>query len=325
MKLNQVCTLNSKITDLILSLESNRKVLTLIGVPEQLKLNLRRQSLLHSAIYSARIENNSLTPKTFAGSPKSIKHLEIQNILDTLNWIYSQETKLDLSLNVLRQLHARLMHNLHEEAGHFRTVASAVFNSAGVALYLAPPAIEVIPLIESHLTQFATSTIPVPVKIALAHYQFEKIHPFLDGNGRMGRLLTTILLKNHGLDLHGVASLEEYIDSHRDDYYTLLGENQRDITHFVEYFLTAISSMQEQALSSLKSANATIPILFPRQQELLETVRNHSLCTFDFMRRRFYGIPTSTLHYDLQQLQKNKLIYKIGTTRGALYSASPVE
>ncbi len=322
MKLNQTYTPNDKINNLLIALEANKKALSLFNLSDDLKFNLRRRSLLHSAVYSARIENNQLTPQTFISSSKSIESLEIQNILDTLNWLYATDPTPTLEVKLIKDLHSRIMHNLHAEAGHFRTEQSAVFNSAGVAIYLAPPASEVKNLIAGWIQQLRESRLPVSAQIAISHYQFEKIHPFIDGNGRVGRLLTTLLLKQHGLDLHGISSLEKYIENHLDGYYDYLGEEKRDVTHFVEYFLTTICVMQNEALEKLKSGNLEQSKLFPRHQEIVEVIRDHPYCTFDFLHRRFFAIPTSTLHYDLQQLQKQKLIERIGRTRGVIYRAT---
>lgn len=322
MKLNQVYTPNPQLNNLLITLEANKKALSLFQLSDELKFNLRRRSLLHSAVYSARIENNPLTPETYISSSKSIENLEIQNILDTLNWLYTSATTPFLNEKLVKDLHARIMHNLHAEAGKFRTEQSAVFNSAGIAIYLAPPASEVKELIKSWVEQTSESNVPTPVMIAIAHYQFEKIHPFIDGNGRVGRFLTTLLLKQHGYDLHGLSSLERYIENNLDGYYDYLAQEKRDITHFVEYFLTAISAMQNEALSKLKSDNIERSKLFPRHEELVEVIRDHPYCTFDFLHRRFFAIPTSTLHYDLQQLQKQKIIERVGVTRGAMYTAT---
>ena len=322
MRLNQTYKHTTLINNLLIALEANKKALSLFNLSDELKFNLRRRSILHSAVYSARIENNSLTPESFTLSSKSIENLEIQNILDTLNWLYTTNPTPTLEVKLIKDLHSRIMHNLHTQAGHFRTEQSAVFNSAGIAIYLAPPASEVKGLMASWIKQIEESNLSLPIMVAIAHYQFEKIHPFIDGNGRVGRLLTTVILKQHRLDLHGISSLEKYIENHLDGYYDYLSEEKRDITHFVEYFLTAISAMQEEALEKLKSGDSEQNTLFPRHQELVEVIRDHPYCTFDFLHRRFFAIPTSTLHYDLQQLQKQKLVARVGVSRGAMYTAT---
>jgi len=60
--------------------------------------------------------------------------------------------------------------------------------------------------------------------------------------------------------------------------------------------------------------------LLPRRREILETIRDHKMVSFDFIRRRFVNVPDSTLHYELQQLMKHGFIKKLGVSRGALYS-----
>lgn len=319
MKLNQTYTSNDQLNNLLITLEANKKALSIFNLSDEFKYSLRRRSLLYSAVYSARIEQNSLTPETFTNSSKSIEKLEIQNILDTLIWLYSTPQTPDLDIKLVKDIHARIMNSLHVEAGQFRAEQSAVFNSAGVAIYLAPPAGEIKTLIAQWLKQIDTSTIPTPIMIAISHYQFEKIHPFIDGNGRVGRLLTTLLLKQHGYDLHGLVSMEKYIENNLDGYYDYLAEEKRDITHFVEYFLSAICTIQNETLEKLKSGDLKPSRLFPRHEELVAVIRDHPYCTFDFLHRRFFAIPTSTLHYDLQKLQKQKLIERIGVSKGSLY------
>ena len=80
--------------------------------------------------------------------------------------------------------------------------------------------------------------------------------------------------------------------------------------------------MQNEALEKLKSGDLEQSKLFPRHQEIVEVIRDHPYCNFDLLHRRFLAIPTSTLHYDLQQLQKQKLIERIGRTRGVIYIAA---
>lgn len=322
MKLHHTYTSDDELNNLLITLEANKKALSFFNLSEELKLNLRRRSLLHSAVYSARIEHNSLTPETFANSSKSIEKLEIQNILDTLTWLYSSPQTQPLDIKLIKGLHARIMNHLHVEAGHFRTEQSAVFNSAGVVVYLAPPAGEVKALITKWLKHLDRSTTPIPIMIAISHYQFEKIHPFIDGNGRVGRLLTTLLLKQHGYDLHGLVSMEKYIENNLDGYYDYLAEEKRDITHFIKYFLTAICTMQNEVLDKLRSGDLKPSKLFPRHQEIVEVIRDHPFCSFDFLHRRFFAVPVSTLHYDLQKLQKQKLVERVGVSRGALYTLS---
>lgn len=86
-----------------------------------------------------------------------------------------------------------------------------------------------------------------PIKAALTHYMFEKIHPFLDGNGRVGRLILQLVLYREGYGMKGLIALEEYLDSHRSEYYRSLENPERDVTDYVTFMLEAISSAAEKS------------------------------------------------------------------------------
>ncbi len=165
------------------------------------------------------------------------------------------------------------------------------------------------------------------IQAIISHYQFEKIHPFIDGNGRVGRLILTACLRQVGYDFSGLLILEQAVNDTRDTYYYHLQDEKKDLTNFLEYFLTLISNQASSALEQISKAPETISStgLLPRRQELLSIIRDHKIVSFDFLHRRFAAIPQSTLRYDLLSLQKNHYIQKLGITRGALYSPSPVE
>jgi Fic family protein len=161
-----------------------------------------------------------------------------------------------------------------------------------------------------------------PVTAGVAHIWFEKIHPFLDGNGRAGRLLSSYILKKGGYDFSGLVPFEQYLDEHRDDYYYFLGRDRQDVTEFVEFYLTALLS---QARVSLKAAHEAgepdkYAHLLPRRAEIMRIIEDHKVISFDFLARRFRAIPTRTLHYDLSQLTQAGLVQKMGSTRGVVYT-----
>jgi len=166
-----------------------------------------------------------------------------------------------------------------------------------------------------------TKDVP-PAAAGVAHIWFEKIHPFLDGNGRVGRLLSAYILHKNGYDFSGLVPFEQYLDEHRDDYYYFLGRDIQDVTEFVEFYLTALFS---QAKISLKTAYETgkpdkYAQLMPRRAEIMRLIEDHKVITFDFLARRFRAVAVRTLHNDLSQLTKVGLVQKMGSTRGVSYS-----
>jgi fido (protein-threonine AMPylation protein) len=309
MLLNQTFKLTPKIQSLLNTLEGQKLAFGLIPVKPELVLNLRRQSLLHSALYSAKIEG--------IGQDSQFGKLALQNLERTYVWLYHQKIDFPIDQPFLRTLHAKSYQDLGGDAGHFRTEQSAIFNSAGIAVYLTPPPQEIPALLEEW--QLQTYDL---CKILISHYQFEKIHPFLDGNGRVGRLILTQQLRRLAYDFGGLLVIEEAINNTRDDYYYHLQNESKDITGFIEYFLTLLTDQSPKVLAQISRPPepSIASSLLPRRQELLHIIRDHSPCSFDFLHRRFVAIPPSTLRFDLLSLQKSGLIRKLGVTNGVLYA-----
>lgn len=221
-------------------------------------------------------------------------------------------------------LHKTTMDGLvdYENLGKFRKEVSAIFNSAGIAIYMPPPPRQIDPLMVK-LLNFANSQKErfVPVRACLAHYSFEKIHPFLDGNGRVGRLLLQAILAKNDYGMKGMLPLEEYLDNHRSEYYSSLDVSEKEVSDYLEFMLGAIAKTVEEAKNEVltkKTLDAT-DLLLPRRAEILNIIRDHKLVNFDTLRRRFMMINERTLRYDLKRLQDDSLIRKLGNTKGAYY------
>jgi Fic family protein len=159
-----------------------------------------------------------------------------------------------------------------------------------------------------------------PIKAGFAQFVFEKIHPFADGNGRVGRLLSAYILRIGSFGFRGLVSFEEYVDQHREAYYHAL-EPGAGASEFVEFFLESLVNQANAFLEKLKSQPEELPedTLPPRRREILEIISDHPFCSFDFISRRFLSVNPKTLHYDLQQLQKSGFVQRLGKTRGSTY------
>jgi Fic family protein len=288
----------------------------------------RQKSVLKSSLYSARIEGNPHTIEELEKSgwtDQKEKHkLEIANLYQALEYILAQDWKADVTIDDLKKLHTVVMKGLHGEAGSLRSEPSAIYNSAGIAVYVCPLPHEIRELLSQFLVycnQDFESLIPI--KAALAHVMFEKIHPFLDGNGRLGRLLIHLLFKKWEYDLRGLVPIEEYLEQHRQTYYDLLCENKSDRTEFVEFFLDGLIVSLEQALENKRNTVQNMPedllSLPPRRFEILNIIRDHQSTSYDFIKRRFINIPDRTLRYDLHELVKGGYIIRRGVTRGSVY------
>ena len=303
-----------QLNKLLQTLEVNRRLIDLLPSLPHIERHLRRQSILKSALFSASIENIG------TASPHDASKLEVQNIYSAANWLVSTVGPSRLSLSVINQLHRRALHNVSPHAGEFRHEPSAIFNQAGVAIYFTPPPQQIKPLL-TQLINVNKRISVTPVRAAVFHFGFEKIHPFIDGNGRVGRLVSTLILKAEGYDFRGLIDLEEYLDANRIAYYDLLNLTVKDITPFVEFFINGLVDQSNQVINKLKhQTEDTVDTLLPRRQEILNVIRDHQQVSFDFIRRRFLAVPAPTLRYDLRQLINANLVKKLGATRGAVYS-----
>ncbi|PIR43204.1 hypothetical protein COV24_04130 [candidate division WWE3 bacterium CG10_big_fil_rev_8_21_14_0_10_32_10] len=325
MKLNYFYNNTRKIEELLKKIEVAKGILEYIPQLTHVENNLRRKSLLKSSVFSARIEGNKLTYDKVKHSnlnSKDLEKKEIQNILTALQWLYSKNSQKTLNKNLILNLHTKVMSGI-TKSGKFRNEFSGVFNSAGNVVYFAPPPNEVPNLILELINTTNKKHSSTPTKSAVFHFTFEKIHPFLDGNGRVGRLLSTFILKQKGYDFRGLISLEEYMDTNKQTYYDLLNIEKRDITQFVEFFLQGLVIQSEKVLEELKKTKYETEedTLLPRRREILELIEDHKLVSFNFIKRRFLNVPNSTLHYDLKKLEDENFIKKIGETRGALYTS----
>lgn len=316
--------LTPKISELLSSIEASREVINSIEIPPEVEMNIRRQSILKSSLFSARIEGNNLTLDDLQNrSSKNQKKIEVFNILKALNLILGEQRK-NITVKQILGLHEIAMNNLSENLGKFRTEVSAIFNSAGIAIYMPPPPSQIQPLTEK-LLKFINSEKErfVPIRACLAHFIFEKIHPFLDGNGRVGRLLLQSILYKGGYGMKGMLSLEEYLDSHRSLYYEGLENTEKDVTDYVEFMLEAISTTAKAAKNKVlqKREFEAEDFLLPRRAEILNIIKDHKIVNFDQIRRRFFAVNERTLRYDLKKLVESGFIIKRGTTKGVYYQA----
>lgn len=315
-----------EITQLLTSIEGSREVVEAIQIPPEVETNIRRQSTLKSSLFSARVEGNPLTLEELIRSSSTQKKLEVMNILKAMSYI-NQKKNRDITTADILQMHAITMKGLGEPetVGVLRNNAEAIFNSSGIAIYMPPPPRQVPGLVEK-LVKYINSDKEsfIPVKAVLAHYVFEKIHPFLDGSGRVGRLVMQKVLIQGGYGMKGLLSLEEFIDNHRSEYYRMLEEPEKDATDYVLFMLEAIDTTAKRAreLVMQKQQAEVTDFLLPRRAEIYNIIKDQHLVQFDQIRRRFAKINERTLRYDLKQLQNQGLIRKRGTTKGVYYEVS---
>ncbi len=302
-----------EISQLLIKLEAQKISLDNLKQLPHIELAIRARSILRSAVYSARIEG-------FPDEESSPKK-ESQNLLVAYNHIHSITPK-ELSLVEIKSLHKQVMFNLSGSAGMYRSEPWAIFDKGGNAVYLAPMHFDVPKLMDEYIEDVGGLRDHPAVIAGVAQFIFEKIHPFADGNGRVGRLISAYILTQKGYGFRGLIPFEKYIESHRQRYYTAL-ESSREITGFIQFFLEALTSEITEIITSLSiREEKREDLLLPRRREILNIISDHPLCAFDIIRRRFLVVNEKTLKYDISQLLKKGFIDKVGSTRGVLYKKS---
>lgn len=181
-----------------------------------------------------------------------------------------------LSLRLIREIHGRLLaqgRGAGKQPGEFRTSQNWIGGSRpGTALYVPPPPerlMEFLGPFELFL-HAEEPPLPVLVKAAMAHVQFETIHPFLDGNGRLGRLLITLLLCHAGVLREPLLYLSLFLKQNRSEYYTLL-QDVRERGNWEDWIRFFLRGVQETAEQSVETARRILALLAADRRRIEDT------------------------------------------------------
>ena len=202
-----------------------------------------------------RFEAEALEP----GRPKDVE--EVVNYVAAMNYGLSRLKELPVSLRLIREIHEKLMKGVRggeRNPGEFRSSQNWIGPPGGSlreASYVPPPPAEMMDSLDN-FEKFLHSTEPMPVLITvgLSHAQFETIHPFLDGNGRVGRLLITFLLCEKGILKRPLLYLSYYFKQHRSEYYDRLQaiRDKGAWEQWINFFLQGISEVSAEASEKAK-------------------------------------------------------------------------
>lgn len=281
---NPPYTITNKIVDLIAGIS---ELIGHITVTSGLNNNpkLRRANRIKTIQASLAIENNTLTVeqitallngKRILGTPAEIK--EVKNAYE----VYEQLLTFNpYSVSDLLKAHGILMADLVKNAGYFRTGGVGVFKGRQV-VHMAPPAEFVPEHIGNLINWYQKSTAHPLIKSAVFHYEFEFIHPFADGNGRMGRLWHTLLLAEWKEILAWIP-VETLVKERQEGYYDALGkaDKEADSTVFVEFMLTAL----RDALKEIPPTDQDGEQETDQVKKLLQVLANDTLTAVELMER----------------------------------------
>lgn len=263
---------------------------------------------------------------------------EVSNYVDAMMFGLERLAELPLSLRLIREMHARLLQSGRggtKNPGAFRRSQNWIGGSRpGNALFVPPPVNELdacLGALEAFMHE-DRSKLPALIKAGLLHVQFETIHPFLDGNGRIGRLLVTLYLCVNGVLQKPLLYLSLYLKTHRTDYYRLLQEvRERGAWEaWLEFFLEGVAETANQAFD----ATTRIVDLFRQDREhiIAESERAGSaLRIHDLMQQNPYatsnqlvertGLSAPTVNAALADLLRLGVVEEVtGRRRGRVFA-----
>lgn len=225
-----------------------------------------RMHQLKEATQSSRIEGTQTTMDEAVLDAKDIDPekkddwQEVQNYMEAMNHCIARLETLPLSSRLMREAHKILLKGVrgkNKMPGEFRNSQNWIGGATLKDARFIPPHHSLVPDLMSDLEKFLNNTdihVPHLVRIGMAHYQFEAIHPFLDGNGRIGRLLITLYLINQKVLNKPTLYISDFIEKNRDHYYNNLTTvtEQNDMSHWLKFFLIGIIETANQAIDTFR-------------------------------------------------------------------------
>ena len=232
-----------------------------------------RPFVRREAVLSSKIEGTQATlGEVLAAEAGAMVDRSPEDLREVGNYVLAMEhgitllKKLPLCVRIVRELHAMLMtgvHGVQSTPGRFRKIQNWIGrpgSAPATATFVPPPPDEVEPCLAAWEKFLHESDLPPLLVIALAHYQFEAIHPFLDGNGRVGRLLIALFLIEREVLPTPLLYLSAYFEAARRGYYDGLRRVSEEGAwgDWLEYFLLGVARMSEDALSRAARMNGIL-------------------------------------------------------------------
>jgi Fic family protein len=248
---------------------------------------------------------------------------EVGNYIVALEHGIAQLHKLPLCVRLIRELHDKLMTDVrgdHATPGEFRRSQNWIGKPGSTlptASFIPPPPGEIEPCLAAWEKFLYASELPPLVTIALAHYQFEAVHPFLDGNGRVGRLLITLFLIEQKILPAPLLYLSAFFEATRRDYYEgLRGVSERgEWNDWLEYFLLGVARTSQDALSRATRINV---ILAQWQRQVAGESTNTPLRIVDLLAANPFitakgiagelGVAFTTAQRAIERLERMKIV-----------------
>ena len=286
-------------------------------------IQLRKENRIQTIHSSLAIENNSLSleqitaiidGKRVLGNPNEIQEVknsvQAYDLLLTLN-PYNEKD--------LLKAHKLMMQDLVENSGKYRTDGVGIFDGEKV-VHVAPPAKRIPELMADLFEWLKTSDVHPLIKSCVFHYEFEFIHPFQDGNGRIGRLWQTVILKEWK-EVFAWIPVETLIKENQKEYYNALGVSDKSAnsTKFIEFMLSIILTTIKEIIETERkvTVNVTQKVTV-NQKKIIEAIKENPNITQEKL-AEIVGISRKSIIANMKHLQENGFIKRIGADKNGYW------
>ena len=339
-------TITNKILKNIGIIEASKEVIDHAPLLPFYEKEFRKNAITRSVHHGTHIEGNELDidqaekvmmGEEIAGRDRDIQEvINYRNVMDRIGESTVSNSQLTIDEKFIKELHELTVEKIlsPEKCGAYRTTQVVVKNSLTGEVTFRPPLPIAVPIQVVDMLNFINSsndTHPV-LRSGAVHYELARIHPFVDGNGRVSRALSTYILFKEGYDIRKFFSLEEYFDKDSLSYYTALqsvGLKDGDLTNWLEYFteglaieLSKIKGKIEKISidAGLKQKLGGTPLMLSeRQLKIIEYIQKTGFLQNQAFSSLFPMVSEDTVLNEIKALLKSGIIKKSGKTKGAKY------
>ncbi len=353
-------TITNKILKNIGIIEAAKEVIDHAPLLPYYEKEFRKDALVRTVHYGTHIEGNELNllqaEKVIEGQEVVARERDIQEVMNyrkVMEYIgKTQNSKLktqnnnsklktEINEDLIKKIHAITVYKIldDDKTGVYRKTPVVVKNSRSGEVSFRPPPPDVILGQIKDFIAFLDSPknqdIHPVLKSGIVHYELVRIHPFVDGNGRVARAISTLLLFLEGYDIRKFFSLEEYFDNDAIAYYQALQsveKNKGDLTHWLEYFTQGLaielSKIKEKVEkisidAKLRERLGGKPLLLTdRQLKIIEYVQKTGFLQNKGFGSLFPMVSEDTILNELKPLLQSGIVKKQGSTKGAKYVMS---
>lgn len=341
---NPSFNITNKTLNNIAKIEASEEVIKHSPLLPLWEKQFKEDAIIRSAYHGTHIEGNPLHKddakdilegRQVIGRPRDIQ--EIINYRKVIDFIDEEANRrIDKITELLiKKLHRTITDKiLLADQGEYRTKQVIIRNSStGEVTFRPPPPLEVPFLMREFvywLNRDDRDRLHPVLKAGIAHHELVRIHPFIDGNGRVARLLATLILLLGGYDIRRFFSLEEYYDKDAVTYYhNLQKASAGDLTSWLEYFTFGAAVEFEKIKEKILKLSKDVKLkekfggqqiyLTERQMKLVEYLQEVGYIQNQIFKDVFPQVSEDTVLRDLQDLIKKGLIKKVGSTKAARY------